>query len=187
MERRGPYAIFNKETSSRAPSGGISTPMRLFLCAVLATVAPLLAQVTINGYPTREFGQPTLATQLESSAPNLVEGRELFSPSGIAFDNSVSPPHVYIVDSGNNRVLAWNNANNVTQGNYADLVIGQPDKYSTFAGGPLYGTSTGLSAPTGIVVDKPMEMCTYPIPTTTGFCASRPLLSSRAEILSSIW
>jgi uncharacterized protein (TIGR03437 family) len=126
------------------------------LCAVLVTNAPLLAQVTpltINGYPTREFGQPTLQSPPVSAAPNLVEGRELFSPSAIAFDNSVSPPHVYIVDNANNRVLGWNNANNVTQGNFADLVIGQPDFYSTFSGGPGTSSSTGLKAPTGIAVD----------------------------------
>ena len=134
--------------------------MRQFLCAVLVTAAPVLAQVTLNGLPTREFGQPTLVNPFpESNAPNLVEGRELYSPSGIAFDTSVTPPHVYIVDTGNNRVLGWSNAKNVTQGTYADLVIGQPDFYSTFASGPGVvepngaSSSTGLNRPTGIAVD----------------------------------
>jgi uncharacterized protein (TIGR03437 family) len=120
--------------------------------------APVLAQVTINPLPTREFGQPTLQTPLLSAAPNLVEGRELYNPSGIAFDNSVTPPRVYIADTGNNRVLGWSNANNLTQGNFADLVIGQPGAapasfYSTFPQGPSTSLSTGLNGPTGIAVD----------------------------------
>src|ERR1700688_4450726 len=99
--------------------------MRRFLCAVLVTAAPLLAQVIINALPTREFGQPTLLNPIESAAPNLVEGRELLFPRAIAFDASVTPPRVYIADTGNNRVLGWSNANNLSRGDFADLVIGQ--------------------------------------------------------------
>ncbi|MDP9169712.1 MAG: hypothetical protein M3N54_03765, partial [Acidobacteriota bacterium] len=39
--------------------------------------------------------------------PNLVEGRELNLPSGVAVDNSVSPPNIYIADGGNHRVLGF--------------------------------------------------------------------------------
>src|ERR1019366_9130705 len=98
--------------------------MKLLVCTVLVAAAPMLAQncpspppvtqpaVTINCFPTREFGQSTLSIPLTSAAPNLVEGRELYNPSGIAFDGS---GHVYIVDTGNNRVLGFKNANNLTQ------------------------------------------------------------------------
>jgi uncharacterized protein (TIGR03437 family) len=128
--------------------------MRKQLCAVLGITALASAQVlTINPLPTREFGQPTLENPLESNAPNLVEGRELYVPRAIAFDGSVTPPHVYIADTGNNRILGWSNANALTQGNFADLVIGQPDFYSTFPLGPGTSTSTGLNGPTGIAVD----------------------------------
>ena len=88
---------------------------------------------------------------LESASPNLVEGRELYYPRAIAFDASVTPPHVYIADTGNNRVLGWSNANKLSQGDFADLVVGQPDFYSTVTSGP--GNSTGLNGPTGIAVD----------------------------------
>jgi uncharacterized protein (TIGR03437 family) len=130
--------------------------MKQFLCAALVTASAslALAQVTINPLPTREFGQSTLFSPIESNAPNLVEGRELFSPSGIAFDASVTPPHVYVVDTGNNRVLGWSNANSLSQGNFADLVIGQPDMFSTFPEGPGFPLSTGLNLPTGIAVDS---------------------------------
>ena len=136
--------------------------MKLLVCTVLVAAAPLLAQncpspppvtqpsVTINCLPTREFGQSTLRTPITSNAPNLVEGRELFNPSGIAFDGS---GHVYIADTGNNRVLGFKNASNVSQGNFADLVIGQADLFSTFALGPGTSLSTGLNSPTGLAVD----------------------------------
>ncbi len=157
MERVGLYAIFNKERRFPRPSPEVfSTQMKQFLCffLVTATASLALAQVTINPSPTREFGQATLFNPLESNAPNLVEGRELFSPSGIAFDASVTPPHVYIVDTANNRVLGWSNANNLSQGNFADLVIGQTDMFSTSIGGPGTNLSTGLYLPTGIAIDS---------------------------------
>jgi hypothetical protein len=105
--------------------------------------------------PYPRIRQSTLFNSPESNAPNLVEGRELFSPSGIAFDTSASQsqPHVYVVDTANNRVLGWNNANSLSAGNFADVVIGQPDQYSTFQEGPSFSQSTGLYFPTGIAVD----------------------------------
>src|SRR5580658_1808750 len=100
MERAGACAIFNKERRFPRPSE-VSSPMRQLFCALIVAAAPVLAQcppppntspsVSINCVPTREFGQPTLAIPLESAAPNLVEGRELYQPRAIAFDNSVTP------------------------------------------------------------------------------------------------
>jgi len=112
---------------------------------------------TINCLATREFGQPQLRFPLTSQAPNLVEGRELSSPYSIAFDRSVTPPIVYVADTGNNRVLAWKNSSSLTQGNSADLVVGQVDMLSTNAQGPSQSSSTlptGLYVPTGVAVDS---------------------------------
>ncbi|HUA83193.1 MAG TPA: hypothetical protein VMB85_04995 [Bryobacteraceae bacterium] len=127
--------------------------------------APLFAQAvspTINPLPSREFGQPSLLPSgLNSVAPNLVEGRELFSPSSIAFDSSVTPPILYIADTSNNRVLAYQNPfalsncglNNPTCG-FANLVIGQQNLTGTLPGGPnAPGLSIGFYQPTGIAVD----------------------------------
>src|SRR5271157_5180322 len=84
---------------------------------------------------------------------NLVEGRELYSPQGIAVDPPTGTPlYVYVPDTGNNRVLAWKNAASFSNGAVADLVIGQPDRYSTVAYGPGTTFSTGLSSPTGLAV-----------------------------------
>ncbi len=126
--------------------------------AVQFLTAPILTGqvLTINPNPSREFGQTTLVNPPVSAAPNLVEGRELYSPSGIAFDNTVSPPRVYITDTGNNRVLGWSNANKVSQGTFADQALGQESLTATFLEGPnAQGAtlSTGMISPTGIAVD----------------------------------
>jgi sugar lactone lactonase YvrE len=120
----------------------------LFLTLLGATAG--FPQVILNPVPARAIGQSILIP--ESGNPNLVEGRELYQPQGIAVDNSVSPPIVYVADTGNNRVLAWKNAASFSNGAKADLVIGQPDFFSTAAYGPGTTFSTGLNTPTGLAV-----------------------------------
>jgi uncharacterized protein (TIGR03437 family) len=122
----------------------------LFLTLLGATAG--FPQVILNPVPARAIGQSILIP--ESGNPNLVEGRELFAPQGIAVDNSASPPIVYVADSGNNRVLAWKNAATFSNGAKADLVIGQPDFLSTVPYGPGTTFSTGLNTPTGLAVYK---------------------------------
>src|SRR5208283_5824456 len=61
-------------------------------------------------------------------------------------------PMIYVADTLNNRVLAWKNATTFTNGQAADLVIGQPDQYTTTPSGPGTTFSTGLSYPTGLAV-----------------------------------
>src|SRR5215470_6668785 len=93
--------------------------------------------VSLNPTPSRIVGHPQPEVlNLNSAAPNLVEGRELFQPQGIALDTSVTPPIVYVSDTGNHRILAWKNATSFQNGQAADLVIGQPDLYRTNPGGP---------------------------------------------------
>ena len=79
---------------------------RLISFAVLAvsSVVGALAQIPLNLQPSRAVGQARL--QLTSANPNLVEGRELYSPQSVALDTSVSPPVLYVADTLNNRVLA---------------------------------------------------------------------------------
>jgi sugar lactone lactonase YvrE len=55
--------------------------------------------------------------------PNLVEGREFFTPSAIALDTTTSPPILYVADTNNNRILAWKNATAFTNGKAADLTL----------------------------------------------------------------
>jgi uncharacterized protein (TIGR03437 family) len=89
---------------------------------------------------------------IEGNGPNAVEGRELSGPTGIALDNSVSPPIVYIADSGNNRVLGYKYATQLTAGSIADVIVGQVDRFSNLPQGPG-ARSTGFNRPSGIAVD----------------------------------
>ncbi len=141
----------------------MKTIQSIALPAVLLSAAQFIsAQTTppstiFNPAPSRIVGQAFLQQSgvLTATAVNLVEGRELNRPSGIALDTSVSPPILYVADFGNNRVLAWKNAFGFMKGDTADLAIGQRDLFSTARQGPGPGTlSTGLFGPTGIAVDK---------------------------------
>ena len=123
----------------------------------IGLAAPVLgAQIIFNPIPARIVGQPVLQQQgiLTMLAPNLVEGRELSHPQGVALDTSVNPPALYIADTGNNRVLAWKNAVTFKNGDFADRVIGQRDRFSTLPKGPGSDLTTGLSTPSAVVVDK---------------------------------
>lgn len=122
--------------------------------------ASRLAAQALFSKPVKVFGDPnfigTASNPLafDSVGPNVVEGREMFQPLGIALDNSVSPPIVYIADTSNNRVLGYKYNTQLTAGSYADLVLGQPDRFTTTPQGPGANYSTGLNGPTGIAVDS---------------------------------
>lgn len=113
------------------------------------------AQTIFNPAPSRIFGQAVLQQTglLTAIAPNLVEGREFNAPQGLAIDTSANPPILYVVDTGNNRVLAWKNAFGFTKGDNADLVIGQRDFLSTAPEGPGEDLSTGLNQPVAAATD----------------------------------
>lgn len=125
---------------------------RAFICLWSVLAAQTLpAQVFLNRTPSRIIGHPQLT--LTSASPNYVEGREFANPSGAALDTSASPPILYVADTGNNRVLAWRNAQAFSKGAMADLVLGQRDRLSTLPQGPGTSLSTGLSQPTAVAVD----------------------------------
>ncbi len=99
------------------------------------------------------IGTATAPTQIAGNGPNVVEGREVSTPLGIALDTSVSPPILYIADSGNNRVTGYQYTTQLTPGAFADVILGQPDRFSNLAAGPGTVRSTGLSQPTAVAVD----------------------------------
>ena len=123
-------------------------------------LASCLSAQSLFVKPVKVFGDPnfigTAANPLafDSYGPNVVEGRELNQPLGVALDTSASPPNVYIADTANNRVLAFKYATQLTAGSFADLVLGQPDRFSTLVEGPGNTYSTGMNTPTGIAVDR---------------------------------
>ncbi len=94
------------------------------------------------------------------SAVNLVEGREFYfqSSGGAAvIDQKSTPPHLYVSDPQNNRVLGFNDYRTVKPGDKADLVLGQPDLYTTMVNYPKNDSAQlndqGLSFPEGIALD----------------------------------
>ena len=132
----------------------------VFSTVLIAATQYLDAQTVFNPLPSRIVGQAVLQQQglITATAINLVEGREFDLPQAVALDTSVSPPILYVVDAGNNRVLAWKNASGFTKGApTADLVIGQRDLLSTAPQGPAVSNSslsTGLFQPVGATVDS---------------------------------
>ena len=124
----------------------------LLICVVMVQ---MLAAQSLFVKPVRVLGDPhfigTAANPLavSSSGPNGVEGREFQSPGGIALDTSVSPPILYVADTGNNRILGYQYATQTVAGTPADLILGQADGYTTNS-----TASTALIAPTSVVVDN---------------------------------
>ncbi|HXE64925.1 MAG TPA: hypothetical protein VN519_15370 [Bryobacteraceae bacterium] len=123
-------------------------------------LATLLAGQALFQKPVKVLGDPDFIGTAASpgtfatAGPNWVEGRELNAPAGVALDNSVSPPILYIADSGNNRVLGYRYSTQLIPGAPADVIIGQVDRFSNQAQNPANGgRQTGLNNPTGLAVD----------------------------------
>jgi uncharacterized protein (TIGR03437 family) len=124
-------------------------------------LASLLAGQALFQKPVKVLGDPDFIGTAANPAdfatvgPNWVEGRELNGPAGIALDNSVSPPILYIADTGNNRVLGYRYSSQLIAGAQADIVIGQVDRFSNQPQNPGNGgRQTGLNKPTGLAVDS---------------------------------
>ncbi|HYL38316.1 MAG TPA: hypothetical protein VEV17_20530 [Bryobacteraceae bacterium] len=123
--------------------------------AFLAAGQVAEAQTIFNPAPSHIAGQAVLQQigLLTATAPNLVEGRELDSPQALAIDTSSNPPILYVADTLNNRVLAWQNAFGFSKGDPASMVIGQRDLLTTAPQGPGAGLSTGLFHPVAVATD----------------------------------
>jgi uncharacterized protein (TIGR03437 family) len=92
-----------------------------------------------------------------SNGPNQIKPGSINYPFQMAIDYSQSPFALYVSDTGNNRVLVWKDSVHFTNGQPADLVIGQPSLLTGAAnvdtqGSTTVASSTSLSAPAGIAV-----------------------------------
>lgn len=116
---------------------------------------------TLFGAATRVLGQDLMTL----NAPNLVEGREFdFGNStsgydaGLAVDLSSTPPHLYVADTHNNRILGYSDLRHLKAGAKADIVIGQPDFQQVLVNYPTNKATSpnasGLFQPTGLAVDS---------------------------------
>ena len=148
-------------------------PVLVFSSACAAWAQSL---VPLNTVPSRVAGHCSVSATcttnegntISTQNPDLVEGRELWAPYGIAEDTSASPPILYVSDTNNSRVLAWANATAFTNGKPADMVIGQKDFYSTFPQGPGQTFPGGLSYPGALTVDAALpKAMSIPIFSTT--------------------
>ena len=134
------------------------------------------------------------------NSPNLIEGRELFiydplsriALGGMAVDTHSNPPHLYISDGLNNRILGFRDARNVKPGDKADMVIGQPD---LFSGSPNFQTrdtslpsDASLSLPDRAAGGQRGRLCSSPIPEMDVSCASHgPLIRTACPAQISSW
>jgi uncharacterized protein (TIGR03437 family) len=110
----------------------------------LAGAADLSAQISASAY--RVLGQP----DLRLNGLNLVQGVELNSPAAIALDGRLGPVHLYVSDTRNSRVMAWEDARSYQNGDPPALVLGQPGPMFS---NPLGIGSKGFNAPAGLAVD----------------------------------
>ncbi|MGA8794831.1 NHL repeat-containing protein, partial [Candidatus Binatus sp.] len=93
---------------------------------------------------------------LTYNAANFPDAQKLDSPQGVAIDASTTPNRLYVADVQNSRVLGWKDVTAFTNGASADLVIGQPDPYSTACNSDTGGgnpTDDDLCNPYGVAVD----------------------------------
>ncbi|MCU1324954.1 MAG: hypothetical protein JWN34_324 [Bryobacterales bacterium] len=136
----------------------IFRPRLLIFVLFLALSNALFSQALFRK-PVKVLGDPQYTgtasnpLQFTNNGPNWTDGRELSFPLGIAVDNSVSPPNIYVADAGNNRVLGYRYATQLTAGAKADIVLGQVDFTANLPQGPG-GRSTGMSQPTGLASDN---------------------------------
>ncbi|MHB8381148.1 MAG: choice-of-anchor D domain-containing protein [Candidatus Binataceae bacterium] len=122
------------------------------LVAMIATgaMAALVAIASDQRIASLAFGQ----AGFYKNAPNYVDGAGMAAPRAVAIDTAASPNHVWVADTGNNRVLGWDDAGAYLSGASAEIVIGQPDFGSSApnqGGSPSAGT---LSSPSGVGVDR---------------------------------
>jgi hypothetical protein len=121
----------------------------LTVMIVMAVGAAKLSALPHDTIADRELGQPDFF----HNTPNIPEPDVMNQPVLIAIDKSVTPNRLYVADSQNNRVLGYKSVDALMSGQFADLVIGQPDLYSAACnnGGR---TRYSLCVPSGVAVDK---------------------------------
>jgi uncharacterized protein (TIGR03437 family) len=113
--------------------------------ALLAIAGPILLNAQISTSAYRALGQ----RDLRNNGLNMVEGLELTEPSGIALDARGGQLRIYISDSGNHRVLAWQDVNSYQNGDPPALVLGQPGRQSS---APFGIGVKGFNTPLGMAV-----------------------------------
>lgn len=91
----------------------------------------------VLGQPNFNIGTQAACDPTKTSS-NIAAANELCNPVSVTSDGS----HVFVADLGFNRVLIWNSIPG-SNGQKADVVIGQPDMVSTMSNNPVVCLHTG--------------------------------------------
>jgi uncharacterized protein (TIGR03437 family) len=102
------------------------------------------AQLSSTAY--RVLGQ----TNFIEDGLNMVQGVEMYSPTGIALDTRGAQVHLYVADTHNSRILAWTDVNSYQVGAPPALILGQSSPQST---GVMGIGSKGFNGPLQMAVD----------------------------------
>ena len=145
-------------TTISGPVGGTFAGTDLFVADAGNNRVLVFPQQTGGGFSvaTRLLGQ----LDFPYNSTNLIEGREFGFVGGgaAAIDASSNPPHLYVSDPLNNRVLGFADYRQANAGVKADLVIGQPDLLTALLNWPSNNSTQandqGLCAPQGLLVDS---------------------------------
>ena len=114
-------------------------------CTILS-LTDGFSQTALSTSAYRVLGQRDLL----QNGLNMVEGLELNAASGIALDTRAGRLHLYISDTSNHRVLAWQDIRGYQNGDPPALVLGQPDRRASGAQGI---GQRGFNTPVGLAVN----------------------------------
>jgi sugar lactone lactonase YvrE len=135
----------------------ISTGWKVATLAVSLVVATAVASFSFqpgndgDTVADNVLGQPDFVHNV-ANTPN---GTSLWiggNLARVAIDKSTTPNRVYVADASNNRVLGYSSISALTNGAASNIVIGQPDLFTTTCN--VYGrTAQSLCSPQGVAVD----------------------------------
>jgi sugar lactone lactonase YvrE len=155
--------------------------------ALVCLVALILGSIAHAPRPLQAASLDTIADRVlgQSNFTSNTPGAGaagLHYPMGAAIDENSG--RLYLADTQNHRVLSWPDAATFTNGQVADIVIGQADFNSTQENqGNMLPSATSLAYPMGTAVDNNGNLfvsdsnngrvLAYTAPITTGMAASR--------------
>lgn len=142
-------------------TGGAVLIGALYICLPSATAqaGSRLGPRLPSGHPGDNTADAVLGqVNFFDTARNFVDGAGLNTSTGnqfgaVAIDTSVTPNRVYVADSPHHRVLGFANISAFTTHSAADIIIGQPDAFTTVCNGNGLNASS-LCNPTGVAVDE---------------------------------
>ncbi len=124
-----------------------------FLVAIFAIHSDAPAALPAAGDTTadRVLGQPDFIHK----APNSVDAEAFSGGDDLIIDTTVSPHRLFVTDESNHRILGYSNINTLVNHAPADIVIGQPDFFSSNSNNGGAGpTASNLNFPHGIALDS---------------------------------